>query len=73
MTFLNFDLLFLSYNITRMPLYIIILCNIFIAILRAPLVLYLTVSGKSKSIIQNIIEIAQHSLQVSLFTISGSA
>jgi hypothetical protein len=39
----------------------------------APIVFYLNVSGKSKSIKHNIIELAQHSLQGFLLTISGSA
>jgi len=73
MNFVNFDFLFLSYNITRMPLCNTILCNIFTAIPHAPLVLYLIVSGKSKSIKHTIIETAQYSLQVFLFNISGSA
>jgi len=64
-----------DYIITRMPLYTrtIILCNIFLAISHASLVLCLIVSGKSKSTEHNIIEISQHFLQVFLFTISGSA
>jgi hypothetical protein len=66
MTLFDLVLLFFSHNITRMPLYTrtIILCNTFIAISQASLVLYFIVSRKCKSIEHNIIEIAQNSLQV---------